>query len=185
MNEKQRTRASKFLSLVLRHEPEKIGMELDAAGWADVDALLEGCTRHGVKLDRADLDEIVATNEKKRFAFSDNGQRIRASQGHSVDVSLGYLPQIPPVRLFHGTATRFVSSIRMEGLRKGARHHLHLSADEETARRVGQRHGRPAILGIKAGAMHEAGHTFFLSENGVWLTEVVPVKFIEFPSEEN
>lgn len=124
----------------------------------------------------------MATNEKKRFAFSDDGTRIRASQGHSVEVSLGYAPQSPPARLYHGTATRFVESIRQEGLLKQERHHVHLSADVDTATKVGQRHGKPAILIVNAEAMSAQGHQFFLSENGVWLTDHVPVEFIEFPN---
>lgn len=183
MNEKQRTRTSKFLSLVLRHEPQKIGLELDPSGWAEVEPLLAACRRHGVPIKRAELEKVVATNEKKRFAFSDDGRKIRASQGHSVEVTLGYAPQTPPPHLFHGTATRFLESIRAEGLRKGERHHVHLSADAETARSVGQRHGRPVILIIQTEAMLALGHSFFVSENGVWLTEHVPVEFIEFPAE--
>src|SRR6185503_11071663 len=128
------------------------------------------CRRHGVPIERAELEEVVATNEKKRFAFSDDGGRIRASQGHSVEVSLGYTPQSPPSQLFHGTATRFLESIRREGLHKGERHDVHLSADANTATRVGQRHGKPAVLIVQAGEMHARGHEFFLSENGVWLT---------------
>ena len=182
MKEKERTRTSKFLSLVLRHEPEKIGLKLDAAGWADVDELLFACRMHGHPIERGELEEIVATNEKKRFAFSDDGRKIRASQGHSIEVSLGYTPQVPPARLFHGTATRFLDSIRRDGLLKGERHHVHLSAEEATARIVGQRHGRPAILVVKAESMVAAGHAFFLSENGVWLTDHVPTVFIEFPA---
>ena len=181
MNEKQRTRTSKFLSLVLRHEPQRIGLILDPSGWVEVEALLTACRHHGMPMERADLEEVVATNEKKRFALSDDGQRIRASQGHSIEVSLGYTPQAPPSQLFHGTATRFLDSIRKEGLNKRERHHVHLSADAETAQKVGQRHGKPAILIVRAEGMHSRGHAFFLSENGVWLTEDVPVEFIEFP----
>jgi putative RNA 2'-phosphotransferase len=134
MKEKEKIRTSKFLSLVLRHEPEKIGLELDAAGWTDVEALLFACKMHGHPIDRSELEEIVATNEKKRFAFSEDGQKIRASQGHSIEVSLGYKAKVPPARLFHGTATRFLDSIRRQGLLKGERHHVHLSAEEATAR---------------------------------------------------
>jgi putative RNA 2'-phosphotransferase len=181
MNEKQRVKTSKFLSLVLRHEPEAIGLELDVAGWVTVDKLLAALTRHGRQVSRAELEEVVETNEKKRFEFSDDGQRIRASQGHSVEVELGYTPQEPPEFLYHGTATRFLGSIMVEGLQKGERHHVHLSAQTTTAHQVGTRHGKPVLLTIKARAMHEAGHPFFLSTNGVWLAESVPVEFIVPP----
>ncbi|MGV3531459.1 MAG: RNA 2'-phosphotransferase [Chthoniobacteraceae bacterium] len=181
MNEKQRTRTSKFLSLVLRHEPQRIGLTLDASGWAEVHELLTGCSEHGHPMSRADLEEVVATNEKKRFAFSDDGQRVRASQGHSIEVSLGYTPQKPPSVLFHGTASRFVDAIRKEGLQKRARQHVHLSTDEETARVVGQRYGSPVILSVDTEAMVTRGHEFFVSDNGVWLTDHVPTHFIRFP----
>jgi putative RNA 2'-phosphotransferase len=180
MNEKQRTCTSKFLSLVLRHEPDRIGVQLDNAGWIGVDELLAACRRHGTPIERAELEEIVATSEKKRFAFSEDGQCIRASQGHSIEVSLGYAPQSPPSQLYHGTATWFLDSIRVEGLTKRERHHVHLSADMETAHKVGQRHGKPAVLIVNAQAMQAAGHSFYLSENGVWLTDQVPAEFIEF-----
>jgi putative RNA 2'-phosphotransferase len=136
---------------------------------------------HGHPIERSELEKIVATNEKKRFALSDDGQKIRASQGHSIEVSLGYTPQAPPARLFHGTATRFLDSIRREGLRKGERHHVHLSAEESTARIVGRRHGKPVVLVVNAEAMEAEGHAFFLSDNGVWLTDRVPTAFIGFP----
>ena len=181
MNEKERTRTSKFLSLVLRHEPQAAGITLDENGWVDVDTLLDGCRRNGVTIDRAALDEIVATSDKKRFAYSEDGKRIRASQGHSVEVSLGYAPSVPPRELFHGTASRFVGAIRAAGLRRMARHHVHLSPTSETALAVGQRHGQPVILTIQSGEMAAQGHQFFQSENGVWLTDHVPVEFITFP----
>ena len=181
MNEDQKTRISKFLSLVLRHEPGKIGLTLDAAGWADVDDLLAKLHSHGRSLSRTDLEEVVATNEKKRYAFSEDGRRIRASQGHSIDVQLGYTQKAPPDRLFHGTATRFVDSIKASGLIKGERHHVHLSADAETARKVGQRHGKPVILIVLSVEMQKAGHVFYQSDNGVWLVEHVPSGFLEFP----
>jgi putative RNA 2'-phosphotransferase len=174
-------KASKFLSLVLRHDPGSIGITLDEAGWVEVDALLAAARRSGVVLDRPTLDRIVADNGKKRFAFSDDGTRIRASQGHSVAVDLGLAPQAPPEILFHGTATRSVDSIRQSGLRPGSRTHVHLSRDEETAVAVGQRHGKPVVLRIAAGEMHRAGHELVVSENGVWLARAVPVEFIAFP----
>jgi putative RNA 2'-phosphotransferase len=181
VDDKQRTRTSKFLSLVLRHEPEKFGLSLDAAGWVDVNALLASCGRHGHSLSRAELEEVVATNEKKRFAFSEDGRRIRANQGHSVEVSLGYEPQTPPDRLFHGTVSRFLASIHANGLNKGERHHVHLSSDERTAQMVGQRRGKAVVLIVNSAAMAARGHPFFLSANGVWLTDHVPAEFIEFP----
>jgi putative RNA 2'-phosphotransferase len=181
MTEKQTTRASKFLSLVLRHEPAAAGIVLDAAGWTDVAALLDGCARAGVPLTRAQLEHIVATNEKKRFEFSPDGSRIRASQGHSVEIELDYSAQPPPELLYHGTATRFLDAIRIEGLRKMARHHVHLSAETAVTLQVGARHGKPALLTIRAGDMYRAGFTFYRSTNGVWLVDAVPVEFIEFP----
>jgi putative RNA 2'-phosphotransferase len=175
------TKTSKFLSLVLRHKPEEIGLVLDANGWADVDELIRLVNQHGRSLTRALLERVVAENDKKRFAFSEDGKRIRASQGHSVEIDLALTPREPPEFLFHGTATRFLDSIRATGLHSANRQHVHLSPDVETAKKVGQRHGKPAILTIRAGAMQSAGHAFYLSANGVWLTDNVPVEFIEFP----
>lgn len=172
-------RTSKFLSLVLRHQPELIGITLDAAGWVSVSDLLRACGEHGRAITLEELREVVATNDKQRFAFSDDGERIRASQGHSVTVELGYTPAAPPEFLFHGTVEKFLPSIRKGGLKKGARHHVHLSPDEETARRVGQRRGRPFILKVSSGRMHRDGHSFFLSTNGVWLTEHVPPAYLD------
>ncbi len=175
-------RLSKFLSLVLRHEPWKIGLELDAAGWVEVDALLAACGRHRVTLTRERLEQIVTDSDKQRFAFDEARQRIRASQGHSVSVELGYEPMTPPEKLYHGTVAKFLDAIRVQGLIKGARHHVHLSADETTAGKVGQRRGAPVILVVDAAAMHRAGHAFFRSANGVWLVEHVPPQFISpFP----
>ena len=171
---------SKFLSLVLRHQPETVGLKLDEAGWVSVAELLVACGEHGLKFSLEELQQVVATNDKKRFAFSEDGLLIRASQGHSVEVELGYEPITPPETLFHGTAERFLASIKTQGLVKGSRRHVHLSADEETARNVGQRHGRPVVLTVSAGRMHEAGFLFYASENGVWLTEHVPVGFLTF-----
>jgi len=174
---------SKFLSLVLRHEPEKAGLTLDSAGWVDVDELLRGCTAAGVPMTRAELESVVANNDKKRLAFSPDGRRIRASQGHSVTVDLEYAPAIPPATLYHGTVDRFLDSIRVTGLNKGERHHVHLSAQPDTAVQVGSRRGRPLVLVIDAGAMHAAGHTFYISANGVWLVDHVPAEFLTVASE--
>lgn len=172
---------SKFLSLILRHEPESVGLKLDEAGWTDVEALLSACQTHGRPYTWEDLKQVVATNEKKRFAFSEDGRRIRASQGHSVEVDLGYAPQSPPARLLHGTPSRFLDSIRVGGLHKGERHHVHLSTDETTAYKVGQRRGDSQLLVVDAAAMAAQGHQFFVSANGVWLTDHVPAEFIQFP----
>lgn len=181
MNEPERKRISKFLSLVLRHQPEIVGIELDEAGWVDVALLLEKCAAHGKSFSREVLDEIVSTNPKQRFAISDDALRIRANQGHSVDVKLGHEVVEPPQQLFHGTVDRFLPLIREGGLAKMQRHHVHLSSSRETATQVGQRRGKPIILVVQAGAMARAGRTFFVSANGVWLTEHVPPEFIEFP----
>jgi putative RNA 2'-phosphotransferase len=175
------TRVSKFLSLVLRHKPEEIGLMLDGQGWAEVDELIACAGRHGRRLDRALIRRVVETNDKKRFALSDDGSRIRASQGHSVEVDLALEPRTPPEVLFHGTATRFLESIRNQGLHAGGRNHVHLSLDEATATKVGARHGRPVVLRVRSGEMARAGMIFYLSDNGVWLTGSVPAEFIDFP----
>ena len=174
-------RISKFLSLVLRHEPGKIGITLDENGWTDCDELIQAAARHRVSFDRATLLEIVRTNDKKRFALSEDGTRIRANQGHSVKVDLGLTPQQPPESLYHGTVDKFIDAIRSTGLHKGERHHVHLSPNLITATKVGERRGKPVILIVRAAAMADAGHPFYLSDNGVWLTDAVPPEFIEFP----
>jgi putative RNA 2'-phosphotransferase len=181
VNERERKRISKFLSLVLRHQPELIGLELDDSGWASVDALLAGCARQGRAIGREQLGEVVATNSKQRFAFSDDGRRIRASQGHSVEVELGYQASEPPTELFHGTVADALEAIRETGLEKMSRHHVHLSPDRQTATQVGGRRGRPIVLVVRARDMAAAGHGFYRSANGVWLTGYVPAGFIEFP----
>lgn len=169
---------SRFLSLVLRHKPETAGIELDPQGWVDVKILIQRINEHGIQLNREMLDHIVATNPKKRFAYNENCDRIRASQGHSVEVDLGYVAQKPPDILYHGTGEKWVESILKTGLEKKSRSHVHLSADHETAKIVGSRHGKPFIFLIRADEMHAAGFQFFLSENGVWLTDKVPVNYI-------
>lgn len=175
---------SKFLALVLRHKPEEIGIALDGAGYVAVSELLEALARHGSPVTEAELQYVVATNSKKRFAFSEDGLRIRASQGHSIVVELGYEPSAPPERLYHGTVERCLPSIRTQGLIKGSRQHVHLSLDVGTARKVGERRGKPVVLAILAGEMHRAGLAFYISDNGVWLTDHVPVKYIELESNE-
>jgi putative RNA 2'-phosphotransferase len=173
------TKQSKFLSLILRHEPERIGITLDGAGWVDVEALLAACARHGVAISRAELDELVASSDKQRFAFDETRTRIRANQGHSVEVELGHQPATPPDVLYHGTPEKFVASILREGLKKGQRHHVHLSERIETARKVGERRGKPVILRIDARRMQSDGFTFYVTPNRVWLVDEVPPKYVE------
>lgn len=170
-------RLSKFISLVLRHDPGKIGLTLDPNGWADVDELIAKSSRFG-QLDRATLEKIVVENDKKRFAFSPDGTKIRASQGHSIGVDLQLEPVTPPEVLYHGTAERFRDSILEKGLIPGNRQHVHLSKDMETARVVGAQHGKPLIFQVDSGAMSRDALAFYLSENGVWLTNAVPVKYL-------
>ncbi|QYG07486.1 RNA 2'-phosphotransferase [Janthinobacterium sp. PAMC25594] len=173
---------SKFLSLILRHSPEKIGLALDAQGWADIGQLLALAARHGRRLSREQLDDVVARDSKTRYAISDDGLRIRANQGHSLaTVDIALPPATPPAMLYHGTASRFVEAIRAAGLLPGARNHVHLSASRETAVAVGARHGKPVVLTVAAAAMQAQGHVFYVSDNGVWLTQAVPQVFIGFP----
>jgi putative RNA 2'-phosphotransferase len=181
MDDRTRTSLSKFLALVLRHAPEKIGIELNAQGWVAIESLLGQCRAHGKDISRAMLDEVVETSPKRRFAISEDGLMIRASQGHSVEVELGYEPATPPEVLFHGTVASNLESIKAGGLSKMQRHHVHLSFDAQTARTVGARRGKPVVLRIAAGRMHGDGYSFFLSANGVWLTERVPPQYIGFP----
>lgn len=174
---------SKFLSLVLRHAPEKIGLALDAQGWAGVAELLACSASHGKPLTRALLDEVVATSDKKRFAFSADGLSIRASQGHSLAaVDLALQPAEPPELLYHGTATRFAAAILAAGLLPGARNHVHWSALRATAVAVGKRHGEPLVLELRARALHALGQTFYKSDNGVWLTGPVAAAYLAFPA---
>jgi putative RNA 2'-phosphotransferase len=179
---KDRTvKISKFLSLVLRHKPEEIGIRLDGAGWVPVAELLNACHKYGFSLKEEELQQVVRSNDKQRFAFSEDGLRIRASQGHSVEVELAYQPLTPPEILYHGTATRYLDSIKEQGLVKGKRHHVHLSSDEATAVKVGARHGKAVVLIIESMQMHKDGFVFYQSENGVWLTEKVPITYMKLP----
>ncbi|MEQ4673224.1 RNA 2'-phosphotransferase [Providencia vermicola] len=171
---------SKFLSYVLRHKPEAISLTLDQDGWVNVDDLLLQANRHGKKLTREILEYVVENNNKKRFTFNTEQTMIRAAQGHSTQqVNLNHLSHTPPEFLYHGTAIRFVDSIRQQGLLAGNRHHVHLSDNTETATNVGSRHGKPIVLVIEAKKMVESGYLFYLSDNHVWLTEHVPAKFIQ------
>lgn len=169
---------SKFLSLVLRHSPETIGLKLDSAGWAQTDELLGCLARSGRSMSLKDLQAVVAGNNKQRFAFSEDGSRIRANQGHSIHVELGLDAQRPPAVLYHGTATRFLDAIFQQGLTKQNRHHVHLSESVEVAGNVGRRHGKLALLQVDAARMQAEGHVFYRSDNGVWLTDAVPVTYL-------
>ena len=175
-------RLSKFLSLVLRHRPESIGLALDDAGWANVDELLRQANKAGVPLTRELLQQVVAQNDKQRFALSTDGQRIRASHGQSIPVSLDLSAVMPPDVLYHGTTTRFLASIRRQGLTPRGRQYVHLSSDTETARAVGRRHGEPVVLTVRAREMHRDGYLFYHSASGIWLTEAVPVSYLVFPA---
>ncbi|CAM5584422.1 MULTISPECIES: RNA 2'-phosphotransferase [Streptomyces] len=179
MDERRTVKVSKYLSRHLRHQPERIGLTPDPGGWVEIDTLIAAAAAHGFPLSRAELDHVVAANDKRRFAVEDG--RIRASQGHSIEVDLGLPPATPPPYLYHGTVARHLDAIRAEGLRPMNRHAVHLSADRETATRVGARRGRPVVLSVDSGAMHRDGHVFHISANGVWLTETVPARYLRFP----
>ncbi len=181
MNAERTKRISKFLSYVLRHDPQSIQVELTPAGWVSVETLLTAARRHGHAITREQLDEVVRSSDKQRFAFSEDGLQIRANQGHSVPVELGYEPAEPPETLYHGTTARFLDAIRRHGLQKRGRHHVHLSATIATAATVGGRRGKPVILAIRAQAMHQDGHVFYVTPNHVWLTDEAPPQYIDFP----
>jgi putative RNA 2'-phosphotransferase len=178
-SKKQMADISRFLSLVLRHKPETIGIHPDKNGWTDAIDLIEKVNNYGISLDRELLDHIVETNSKKRFAFNETKDRIRASQGHSIEIDLGYKPVKPPDILYHGTGENAVHSIMESGIEKRNRQHVHLSSDPETAIQVGQRHGKAFVFNVLAGEMFNDNYEFFISENGVWLTEHVPAKYIQ------
>lgn len=178
MNDARMVKASKYLSKHLRHQPERLGLRLASGGWVSVDELLAACARHNFPLTREELEEVVARNDKQRFSFDETRRLIRANQGHSVEVNLELEPKEPPTLLYHGTGERSLELILMNGLRKMSRHHVHLSSDVETARRVGARHGRPVVLAVDAAAMQAAGFEFYVSANGVWLVETVPHEYL-------
>ena len=184
MEEARLVRVSKFLSRHLRHDPAGLGLTLAPGGWVPVADLLAACARRRVPLSRAELEEVVARNSKQRFSFDPTGTLIRANQGHSVAVDLQLAPAAPPPVLYHGTGHRTAEIIAREGLCRMSRHHVHLSADSETARAVGARHGRPVVFAVDAAAMARAGHPFYRSDNGVWLTDSVPPEFLDLGASE-
>lgn len=180
MNEKHNKKISKFLSLVLRHQPEIITLNLDENGWSDVEELQEKCANNNILFTLEELDEMVETNDKKRFIFNEDKTKIRANQGHSIDIDLALKSQQPPEFLYHGTAQTNVESILEKGIEKRTRQHVHLSSNKDTAEKVGMRHGKPVLLTIMTGKMHEDGILFYLSENNVWLTEFVHPQYIQY-----
>ena len=179
MNQSRAIKISKFLSYHLRHRPDKIGLELAPGGWLSVDELLAASKKHSFEIERDELDEVVASSDKKRFSFNSTGTLIRANQGHSLEVDLQLEEAIPPKVLYHGTGQGAVESIRQMGLSKMSRHHVHLSVDMVTAKKVGQRHGRPVVFAVNAAAMHGAGYKFYCSNNGVWLVDHVPSEYLQ------
>lgn len=178
MDGRRLIKASKYLSRHLRHEPERLGLVLEPGGWVGVDALLDACRERSFVLSPAELREVVERNSKQRFSFDESGTRIRANQGHTVDIDLGLTATTPPEVLFHGTGQRSLESIFANGLSRMGRHHVHLSADRATAVGVGTRHGRPLVLQVAAARMAGDGHEFFVTANGVWLTAEVPVAYL-------
>jgi putative RNA 2'-phosphotransferase len=178
MNEQEQKRISKNLSYVLRHRPDSIGLELEMNGWVAVERLLAAFETHGQTISLDVLKQVVTNSDKRRFEFSDDGLRIRARQGHSVEVDLGYQPAAPPNVLYHGTAIQNLGPIFEKGLLKGKRHHVHLSTNKETMIRVGMRHGKPVLLTIDSAQMHADGYEFFVTGNDVWLTDHVPPKYL-------
>ncbi|MEZ6190579.1 MAG: RNA 2'-phosphotransferase [Phycisphaerales bacterium] len=178
MNANELKEVSKSMSYVLRHRPDSIGIELGPNGWITVDELLQAFARNGKSYSRELIEQVVADNDKQRFEFSEDRSRIRARQGHSVEIDLGYEPAVPPDVLYHGTATRNLDSILEKGLSKGKRHHVHMSTDKQTMLAVAMRHGKPVLLEIDAKRMHQDGHEFFVTGNSVWLTDNVPTKYL-------
>ena len=179
MNNSRLVKISKYLSKHLRHQPERIGIKLAPGGWVAIDELLAACKKHSFPINRIELNEVVASNDKKRFSFDSTSTLIRANQGHSVEVDLQLEPAIPLDVLYHGTGHGAVEAILREGLCRMSRHHVHLSRDTTTAQKVGARHGRPVVFAVDSAAMHEAGYTFYCSENGVWLVDHVPPEYLQ------
>ena len=172
------TSLSKFISLILRHKPEEIGITLDRHGWADTAQLIKGIRSTGRRIDTETLERIVRNDEKQRYSFSENGKKIRANQGHSIPVEVEMRTAVPPARLYHGTAEKALESIMQNGILKMNRLYVHLSGDIETAFKVGSRHGKPVVLIIDTAAMSSDGYVFKISENGVWQSENIPQMYI-------
>ena len=180
-NDKDLTSTSKFLSYVLRHHPESIGVHLDRQGWASVDELIEKSRKKGRRITLETIKKVISSGSKQRFVLSPDDCFIRAGYGHSIDVDLGLEPECPPPTLYHGTARRNLDSIRQKGLRAGSRNYVHLSADRSDAKSVGVRHGKPVILKIRAEEMYREGIPLYRSDSepGIWMVESVPPMYIE------
>lgn len=185
MTEKEKIRTSKFISLVLRHNPKAANVKMDSEGWVNVTSLLIGLREAGYPISRSDLIDIVTTDDKQRYSFDKFKANIRANQGHSINVDLKFVATNPPAELYHGTANRFLESIFSEGLKPMSRQYVHLSKDKQTAEKVGSRHGKCVILVIDTESMVKDGYEFYLSDNGVWLTKEVPIKYIRRVNYEN
>ena len=179
LDDKRLIKLSKYLSKHLRHTPEALGLTLEPGGWVVVDALLDACNGRNFRITREELEEVVARNNKQRFSFDPTRTRIRANQGHSLEVDLQLEPVEPPGVLYHGTASQNVEAIQRDGLKRMARHHVHLSGDMSTALAVGARHGKPVVFEVDAEAMHRAGYEFYRSANGVWLVDYVPAQYLK------
>ncbi|MEM9543207.1 MAG: RNA 2'-phosphotransferase [Cyanobacteria bacterium P01_E01_bin.42] len=178
LSESRLRKISKYLSYHLRHRPDELGLELEVGGWVEVAQLLAACRRNNFPIQLSELQEVVRRNDKKRFSFNEDGRKIRANQGHSVKIDLQLESQPPPEVLYHGTGHKAVPSILKVGLVKMSRHHVHLSSDRATAKKVGQRHGKPVIFQVDTEAMQKAGYLFYRSENGVWLVDRVPPEYL-------
>ncbi|HEY9653461.1 MAG TPA: RNA 2'-phosphotransferase [Coleofasciculaceae cyanobacterium] len=179
MDNSRLVKISKYLSKHLRHQPDRIGLQLAPGGWVAVDELLDACKKHAFPITRLELNEVVSNNDKKRFSFDSTGSLIRANQGHSVEVDLQLEPTRPPEVLYHGTGHGAVESILRDGLCKMSRHHVHLSSDITIAKKVGIRHGRPVVFLVDSATMHQDGHQFYCSDNGVWLVDYVPPNYLK------
>ena len=182
MNKNKLTELSRFLSYVLRHKPDAIGLNMQSDGWVYVEELLAKMSANGKDITLDVLEMIVHQDDKQRYSFNLDKTQIRANQGHSIEIDLNLEPVDPPEHLYHGTTSRNLDSIKENGLLKQQRHHVHLSENTDTAKRVGARYGKPVILTILSSEMVKAGHTFYCSDNNVWLTDTVPPKFIKFPN---
>jgi len=176
-------RTSRFLSYVLRHNPDSIGLRLDESGWAELSDLIRCAGDGGVRLSPELIDVVLSSGDKQRFSLSEDGRCIRANYGHSLPIDIDLKPGEPPPVLFHGTAVRFLDSISKKGLVPRRRQYVHLCSDGSTAMRVGRRHGRAVVLAIDAGAMAAEGLEFLKVPDGVWLTKSVPLEFIRFPED--